>query len=503
MSAAIALTDVFRVHRGPEGDAAALQGLSLEIARGRTVAILGPSGAGKSTLLRVVAGLETPSAGVALVLGEDVGRASARRRAAFRHAHLGFVDQHHERALAPSLRLADGVAAGALLRGAPRAEAHRRAAMLLERVGLGERLGARPGELSGGERQRAAVAAALVHEPAIVLADEPGGELDEPNAIAVYDLLCALAREHGATVVIVSHDPAAAAATDRAYRLRDGRISEELIPGGGELAVVARGGWVHLPGRLGADEGDRLETAREDAAIVLRPAPGPAAPIAPEAAPPAASPARPGVPAELRGVGQRYGSRVVLSGWNARFAPGRLTVLSGPSGSGKTTVLALLAGLRRADAGEVLVGEEELGALDRAALARLRRATIGVVRQDLGLVAVPLRRGERRARARGRGEPPGHGRAAGGGGARRGRPLRPGRPGRRAPVRRRAAAHRHRPRPRGPPRAPARGRADLPAPRAGVFRAPDRRGRRAPRPVRRSRSAETFRSCRGLRAGER
>jgi len=393
-AAAVEVRDLFRVHRTLEGDAAALQGLSLTVAPGEVLAVLGPSGAGKSSLLRVLAGLEPPSAGEARVFGVDLGRLSDRRRAAFRRERIGLVDQYHEHALPPSVSCAEGVALALALRGVPRRERAGRAEDLLERVGLRDRAGARPGELSGGERQRAAVCAALAHRPALLLADEPGGELDAASAREVFDLIARLAADNGATVVIVSHDPAAARVADRVVRLRDGRISGEAERGGGDEAiVVGRGGWMRLPEELLRDAGlgTRLRARVDDGRLVLEPAGGeqPADAAASEALAPSprfdAGHAEP-VSAELRDVTRRRGARAVLHGFDARFAAGRVTAIAGRSGSGKSTILRLLAGLERPDGGEIVVGDAALGGMDRSALARLRRERIGVVSQEPRLV---------------------------------------------------------------------------------------------------------------------
>ena len=153
---AIELKDVFRVHSTPEGDAAALQGLSLRVAEGEVVTVLGPSGSGKSTLLRLLAGLERPSAGLVKVHGDDLAKLPARQLARYRSSLLGYADQHYGRALAPELTARELVALQLGLRGTPRAERARRADELLDRVGLADKRARRPGELSGGEQQRVA-----------------------------------------------------------------------------------------------------------------------------------------------------------------------------------------------------------------------------------------------------------------------------------------------------------------------------------------------------------
>jgi ABC-type lipoprotein export system ATPase subunit len=394
VSAAIELRDVFRVHRTPEGDAAALQGLTLTVEAGETVVVAGPSGAGKSTLLRVVSGLEEPSAGSVRVLGRELARASAAARAAFRQAGVGLVDQHADRALPPALTCREIVALPLALRGAPRARGLARADELLERVGLADRAGLRPHLLSGGERQRLAVCAAVAHRPGLLLADEPGGELDTASARTVYALIAELARDEGTTVVIVSHDAAASDVAGRTLRLRDGRISAERAGDGPERLVVGRGGWVRLPQDALRDAGldaDRLTASPGWGSLQLHGSPrsGDQAPDDPPV--PTPPPAHAPVVATLRGVDKAYRDgatqRRVLDGFDADLRAGRLTALSGRSGSGKTTILRLLAGLERPDAGTIIVAGQELGALDRSALAALRGTAVGVIAQEVGLLA--------------------------------------------------------------------------------------------------------------------
>jgi ABC-type lipoprotein export system ATPase subunit len=402
MSAAVAVDarDLFCVHRTTEGDAAALQGLTLAVATGEVVVVLGPSGAGKSTLLRVLAGIEAPSAGKAIVLGQDVGRLSPARRGALRQRRFGLVDQHHERALPAALDCRNAVALPLALRGVTARTRLARADALLERIGLADRGRARPHELSGGERQRVALCAALAHRPALLLADEPGGELDAANAAQIYALIAELARDEGATVVLVSHDATAATIADRSVRIRDGRVSDEAAGDGKESLVVGAGGWVRLPEELLRDAGvgTRLRGSAGPGEIVLR---GDAPPLAaadrqaaappgpPVAHPQAAAPPgadRNPATATLRAVRKAFGERVVLDAYDLELAPGRLTALSGRSGSGKSTILRLLGGLERPDGGDVAIDGVTLGGLDRDALAALRRERIGIVAQDTGLL---------------------------------------------------------------------------------------------------------------------
>ncbi|HTU94737.1 MAG TPA: ATP-binding cassette domain-containing protein, partial [Solirubrobacteraceae bacterium] len=203
MTEVVALRDVFSVHRTNEGDAAALQGATLTVRAGESVCVLGPSGAGKTTLLRVIAGLQSPSAGAAQVLGVDIGRARARVRARIRHRSVGLLGQHSTATLSPELPLRDGIALPLALRGVRRSARRARAEELLEAAGLRDHGRDLPSALSGGERQRAALCLAIAHRPALLLADEPTGELDAANGDAVLRLIVQLARAEGATVIVV------------------------------------------------------------------------------------------------------------------------------------------------------------------------------------------------------------------------------------------------------------------------------------------------------------
>jgi ABC-type lipoprotein export system ATPase subunit len=390
----IDVRDVFRVHSTPEGDAAALQGLSLAVREREVVTVLGPSGAGKSTLLRLLAGLERPSAGAVRVLGDDLGKLPARRVAEYRATNLGYVDQHYVRALAPELSARELVALQLGLRGSSEATRLARADALLERVGLTSKRDRRPRELSGGEQQRVALCAALAHEPRIFLADEPTGELDAETADQVYELVGELVREQGCTTLLVSHDPESAKVADRIIRIRDGRVSEEWDRGdeAPDTIVVGRGGWLRLPEDLllRAGIGERASAALDDGRVVVTPAPGTGSSgvsVVTREAEPASTPARAGeVVVRVRGLAKRYGETRVLDGLDAEFSGGRLYAVTGPSGSGKTTLLHLLAGLDLPDAGTVEVDGVELTSLDRAGRAAHRRRTIAYVGQQVGLV---------------------------------------------------------------------------------------------------------------------
>ena len=201
----------------------AVDAVDLEIDAGSFVAVEGPSGSGKTTLLGLLAGLEAPDAGEVIVLGHDLSRLSAAERARLRQRRIGIVFQSF--GLIASLRAGENVALPLALAGVPDRKRQERARAALDEVGLEIAFGARIDELSGGERQRVGVARALVIEPAVILADEPTGSLDEENATGVLQLLTDAVRRRGASLVLVTHDPASAASADRHYRMRDGRLT--------------------------------------------------------------------------------------------------------------------------------------------------------------------------------------------------------------------------------------------------------------------------------------
>ena len=389
MTSAVELRDVFRIYEAPEGASVALQGLSLTVGEGEILVVLGPSGSGKSTLLRIAAGIDQPSAGVARTLDIDLAKQSPRRIAAFRAQNLGILDQHYARSLSSELTCRETVGLHLAMLGHPRGECDAPALELLERVGLRDRADDFPRSLSGGEQQRVAVCAALAHRPQLLLADEPGGELDATNAETVYALISELVRELGATALVVSHDPGAAAIADRLVTIRDGRLGEERVPDGPGRLVVGRGGWLRLPGTLLHEAGiGSHATARATDDGLLLEAPG-TRPASDGEVDTVASESSDAVVASLQGVEKRYDGnrgRVVLEGIDADFRAGTLTLVIGRSGSGKTTLLNLLSGLVRPTSGEVQVLDQPISELSRTELAELRRKHVGVVGQEPGLV---------------------------------------------------------------------------------------------------------------------
>jgi lipoprotein-releasing system ATP-binding protein len=202
-----------------------LRDLALSMARGEMVAVVGASGVGKSTLLHVLGGLDSLDAGSVRIGDTELGRLSDADLVAFRNTHVGFVFQFHH--LLPEFTALENTEMPMRIARRPAAARRERAAGLLQRVGLGERLEHRPGMLSGGEQQRVAIARALVMEPTLLLADEPTGDLDEHTAETLHGLLREMHRERGLTSIIATHNPRLAGACDRVLRLVEGRVVVE------------------------------------------------------------------------------------------------------------------------------------------------------------------------------------------------------------------------------------------------------------------------------------
>ena len=202
-----------------------LRGITFTLEAGEMAAIVGPSGVGKSTLLHILGTLDLPSSGSLRFDGLDVTRLGSSALAEFRNRSIGFVFQFHH--LLPEFTALENAMMPCLIQRLPHAEAEARAAHILERVGLGRRLTHKPGELSGGEQQRVALARAMVLEPAVLLADEPTGNLDSHTGQEIHSLLVELNRERGSTMLIVTHNPDLAALMPRTLRMVDGGLVDE------------------------------------------------------------------------------------------------------------------------------------------------------------------------------------------------------------------------------------------------------------------------------------
>ncbi|MEP2776367.1 MAG: ABC transporter ATP-binding protein [Luteolibacter sp.] len=202
-----------------------LENLSLEVPRGEFLALMGPSGSGKTTLLNLVSGIDTPTSGELEIDGEDIAKFSRKQLTQWRARKVGYIFQLYH--LIPVLTAFENVELPLLITSMSRAERRRKAEAALEVVGLADRSHHTPSELSGGQEQRVAIARALVADPALLVADEPTGDLDRESATRILELLRSLARDHGKTIVMVTHDARAAAAADRTLHLEKGKLLTE------------------------------------------------------------------------------------------------------------------------------------------------------------------------------------------------------------------------------------------------------------------------------------
>jgi ABC-type lipoprotein export system ATPase subunit len=412
-SAFIRLDRVYKVHRVGNVGVAALGGVSLEVARGEFAAVVGPSGAGKSTILNLIGGVDKPTAGLVSVGGTDLSQLDAAGLSDYRRRMVGFLWQGTTKNLIPYLTVAQNAELPLLLAGVrPGAKRRRRAAYLLELMGLTERANHRPVTLSGGEQQRAGIAVALAHEPAVVLADEPTAEIDAAAADQVVHALRSACIELGSTVVVATHDLVAASKTDITFRLIDGRVRgpagrASLDPSG---RVTLPGAAASLLGPAASElevelEGDEVRIRRFQEVIEYQPgglagrgrtAVRSRAPVATTTEPamalaPASGAARRGeaplLSAEELHRTYRQGgtSTIALRDASLQLARGELVVLMGPSGSGKSTLLGLLGGFEPPDSGSVMWHGQAVADLSATELAHRRATEFGVVFQSLGL----------------------------------------------------------------------------------------------------------------------
>jgi ABC-type lipoprotein export system ATPase subunit len=266
-----------RIYTGEGIEVQALQGLDLLIAEGELTALIGAAGSGKSTLMNILAGLDTPTAGTVRVAGHDLAAATAKERLAYRRGVVGFIWQQASRNLLPYMTARQNVMLPMRFGSLRRRDCLRRADLLLDTLGIAHCAGRTPDRMSGGEQQRAAIATALANQPKVLLADEPTGELDSSTAQQVFGALQTANTELGATVLVVTHDPAVSSQVRRTIAIRDGRISTETIRRAaiddhGEAAVDARdyavldrAGRIQLPHEMTERLGmrDRVELREE------------------------------------------------------------------------------------------------------------------------------------------------------------------------------------------------------------------------------------------------
>jgi ABC-type lipoprotein export system ATPase subunit len=391
---AIDVSDAFCLYAVPSGaTVAALRGMTLRVANGERVVVHGPNGSGKTSLLRMLSGELAPSAGSVAVAGIELAGASPRRLAILRRDLLGIVDQHAARTLRPELDVLDNVGLQLRLAGQTRSAARERARDLLDALELGRLAGRRTPTLSGGEAQRVAVCAAIAHGPAVILADEPSGELDLTSADAVYDLLAAAGEHVGAAMLLVTHDVRAARVADRVVRIRDGRLSEQWSPAnpGQERLVVDARGWVRLPERARHATGlaEQVAVQETDGGLLLSPGGSSSAPPERKSVV-LAAPAEVDAPVAVgEDLSLAFGDRVLFDGLDIAVEPGALTVVRGRSGTGKSTLLRILLGLIDPDAGTVRLGGVAVRELDRSARAALRRQ-VGAVAAQSGALGETL-----------------------------------------------------------------------------------------------------------------
>jgi ABC-type lipoprotein export system ATPase subunit len=281
----IVCEDLFKIYKIADLEVVALRGLDLKVKRGELMAIIGASGSGKSTLLNVLGGLETPSAGRVTVGRRDLLHITPGELVSYRRQDVGFVWQQGGRNLVPYLTARQNVELPLQLLGWSPPRRRHRAAELLDAVGLGDRARHRPDRLSGGEQQRVAIAVALSHNPPLLLADEPTGELDSQTATTIVDAFRALNRRYGITIVVVTHDMSITHKVDRVVTIRDGRASLEAVrvhtfrpppePSEflDEFVVVDKAGRLQIPGdymqRLSLNE--RVKVHLKEGNLVIEP----------------------------------------------------------------------------------------------------------------------------------------------------------------------------------------------------------------------------------------
>ena len=431
--------NLVKIYKVANLEVVALQGLDLVVEQGEFIAIVGASGSGKSTLLNILGGLDIPSAGKALVGGNDLLNMNSNERTLYRRQVIGFVWQQTGRNLLPYLNAIENVEMPMIFEGAPRKLRKDRARELLDLVGLAERGHHRPNQLSGGEQQRVAIAVALANAPQVLLADEPTGELDTSTSNEIFDVLRSVSEEQGVTVIVVTHDPLVSERVNRTVSIRDGRTSSETVRRSEmgehgdhqiiaeEFAVLDRAGRLQLPtdyveslhlerrvrlalendhigvwpdhdnnGRNGGDEWSSDErwrppstTGRRDAFATqdadsravrtwTRPSERTVAANTPIV--------------EVEGITRDYpvGDSVVhaLRGLDFSIQRGQLVAIQGRSGSGKTSLLNIIGGLDSPTEGKVWINGQDVTAMQEENLVELRRKNVGFIFQAFGLIPI-------------------------------------------------------------------------------------------------------------------
>ena len=411
----ITCDNLVKIYKIADLEVVALQGLDLTVEAGEMLGIVGASGSGKTTLLNVVGGLDRPSAGKVTVHGLDLLKAPSHEIDRYRREQVGFVWQQTTRNLLPYLTALENVMMPMLIQGRERRAGLERQAgperrawaeELLEAVGLWDKRDSKPAQLSGGQQQRIAIALALANQPGLLLGDEPTGELDTQTAAEIMQLFHQVNERYGTTILLVTHDPATAAAMSRVVTIRDGRTSVETVRQAAsfeQYLVVDTVGRLQLPEQVleEAGIGRRVTVERAENGVLLRPATGtPAAHEAPPPAPPeeTASEKSPWQQlfgeaktlVEVKDVWRTYGDSYqpvhALRGIHLTVPHGRFVTLRGRSGSGKTTLLNCIGGLDTPTHGEIEIAGQAVHQLTEAERLALRREQIGFVFQSFSLL---------------------------------------------------------------------------------------------------------------------
>ena len=349
------ISDLFYLYESDDETVVALRGLHLEIASGECLVIKGPNGSGKSTLVKLLTGFYSPTAGRIWIGGLDLAQIDPIR---LRREYVSSIDQRGN--LIGELTALENVALAFTLGGKSGSQSRELASELLKRHGLGQIVGRYSNQLSAGERQMCSILAALATEPKILIADEPSGELDNQAADAVYALLKSAAGK--TTVVLVTHDSRAESFADRVVRIRDGRISEEWLPGEKERSVIDPFGWTRVPDKGERTLGTNLEAQQSvhpHGEVLLR----------------------------AEQLDLRYGDKSIFHNVDLAGRSGELIALSSTSGTGKSSLLRILAGIQDASAGSVYVGDQLLAEMSREDRAALRTRSIGFLNQGDGAMA--------------------------------------------------------------------------------------------------------------------